>query len=192
MRPTICFILFLLGLTVLGGCGSPTRRLDLAKWRSGVTDYINNHANGDPAVLGDITDAQGRCAFVMLGHPEPDKAADYHGLLVDVQPIGDGTGYIYLVGCVKKAKLTSVNSAVLLADPPHLRWHIGKGDGAGFKTYLAHTEEQWRSLHPGALESQPFYCGFPLAGEQFTAAVSGNTVTITHPASGAKWTVGIR
>lgn len=192
MRLVIYTLFLLFGLTLLGGCGSPTRKLDANKWRSGVVRYVNDHANGDPSVLADITDAHGRTAFVMLGHPEPDRASDYHGLLVDVLPIGNRTAYVYMVGCVKKAELDSIQAATLFADPPKLKWITSKSEGDAFDTYRDYIDTQWRKQHSDTSETQPFYCGFPPPGDLFTARVSGNTITVTHPASGAKWTVEVR
>ena len=183
----------LAGLTgLLGGCSASTHRLSLRTWQKELERYLVDRAGGDPGELADVYDGHGRNGFVLLGHPEPETATDYYGLLVGVEPIDGRSAYVFLVAGVKKGELASVVPVALVAEADRLDWSRGKADEKAFQRYRDFALERWRRRHGDAASAGPFYCGFPLPADVFTVHVSGRMVTIRHDTSGAAWTVALK
>ena len=182
----------LLCTALLIGCGGGTRQVSIPAWQKNVEQYVKQQGRGDPAVLRDVTLADSRRGFAMIGADHPAESSDANGVLVGVRDVQGRPWFIYLVGLVKSQQVREIRAAALAADSAgKMTWKLGPGDTAALQAYRGYNDSLWKQRFPTRGSAPPEYLGFPRAEDNFQLKVSGDQITITHVASGARWELNL-
>jgi hypothetical protein len=175
-------------LASLVGCGSSRKAASIPRWQKSVETYVRQQGNGDPTILRDVTVADERTGFALIGGPSPRNSTDAIGLLLGHPQVGAERWFVYLVALVDERRARDVRLAAMAdAGDGKMQWVVGQKDEQALETYLKHREDRWRSLFPDRKDPPLNYTGFPTEGDTFQLDVSGDRLTATHEASGATW-----
>lgn len=180
---------FLLTLT---GCGSSAvRSVNLNAWQQNVAQYVKERGEGDPTVLRDVTLADGRKGYAMLGNPVVKDSTDAVGLLVGVPQVNGRPAFVYLVGTNKAGKVQDVRLVAVTFDGGGLHWHVGRPNPAAVQSYLKYRQQEWRANQPGRKDPPLLAENFPGPDDVFTLAVEPTRLTAVHQPTKADWTVSL-
>jgi hypothetical protein len=184
-------------LSFMTGCGSSaaSQNASLSGWQGSVEHYIHEYGKDDPAVLGDLTIADGRKGFAVLGQAVPTESQDAVGLLLAHRPIAGKPSFVYLVGFLEKQDVRDVRLAVLTMEGGKPHWEISPANAAALAAYRKYREAAWRQRFPGRKEPPLAAMNFPAPDDVFslngdaTNGGGGSALTVTHSASGASWSL---
>ena len=186
--PTL-FAILATSLLTLTGCGGAVRSVSLNAWQHNVEQYVKDQGEGDPTVLRDVTLADGRKGYAMLGNPVVKDSTDAVGLLVGVSAINGRPALVYLVGMDKAGKVEDIRLVAVTFDGGGLHWHIGHPNPAAVKAYLNHREQAWRSREPQRKEPPLLAENFPAPDDVFTLSVEPGRLTAVHQPTKAAWSL---
>jgi hypothetical protein len=191
LAPTL-FAIAAASLLTLTGCGSSAvRSVSLDTWQQNVSQYVKERGDGDPTVLRDVTLADGRKGYAMLGNPVVKDSTDAVGLLVGVPQLNGRPAFVYLVGMDKAGKVEDIRLVAVTIDGHGLHWHIGHPNPAAVQTYLKYREREWRAREPQRKEPPLLAENFPAPDDVFTLTVEPTRLTAVHQATKADWTVSL-
>jgi len=175
--------LLLLALAwLLPGCSAdPAPPATIQEWRQELERYVWEQGNGDPAVLADVSWDDVHPGFAVLADPLPNRSTDVYGLLLAHPQLEGHAYFVFLVAKVRNGVFEQMLPVALEIDEGSFRWVEGAGDEDQTRRYL-----QWRSLGPKAMGVQ-----FPSRDDSFDVNVDGNTISITHEPSGARWQIEV-
>lgn len=174
----------LLALVTLTGCVSqPT----LSSWQGSVSKYVRDTGGGDPSVLRDMTLADNRPGFSVIGHHDTTRSNDVNGLLLGHEQIDGELWFVYLVGLVEKERVKDIRLAAVSMENGKAVWKRGKESERSFNAYRDYGMKQAKDRFPARKTPPPRYTDFPRPDDVFKLSnVNGNLVA-THEASGARW-----
>jgi hypothetical protein len=173
----------------LGGCASSA---SIDSWKTEVDRYVTLHG-GDPNALRDVTLADQRRGFGVIGQNDPRKSTDARALLLAHDQIAQKPWFIYLVGLVDKQKVKDIRLAARSQQPGQTPiWVMSKPDKKALKLYRDYNAGLWRRSQPDPHKKEPSsYTTFPRDADQFDVKIDGTRVTAIHPPSGAQWHVDV-
>lgn len=180
-------VAMLVAVTGCGGGGS--RSVSFKSWQGDVEQYVKVQGKGDPASLRTVTLPDGRHGFSTIGGPIVSESTDANGVLVGYRPVKGQPAFIYLVGMVEKGKVHDVHVAAVSFQGDRAQWTQGPANQAALAAYEKYKDAEWRRRFPGRAEAPAEYLTFPSPDDAFQVTDSGNSVIVTHTASGAKWTL---
>ena len=172
-------ILTALSMIALSGCGST---VTTDRWQSQVEHYINDQADGDPADLRCVVNAEGEPEFTVLGGNSPADGVDACGHLVDVVDVDGQRWLVYALAQLKDQQVESLRPAAVTRGPAGPRCVIGTTDAAKFKQYVATPSE----MAPASAGLEPIHT-WPRPGDRFVASAEGSTLTLSELHSGVRW-----
>lgn len=187
-RQSICILVAVASLFV-GGCGGTgfSRQVTLPAWQKNVEAFVRVHGKGDPTVLRDVTIADGRKGYAMLGTAVADQSTDATGVLLGFRQIAGNPSFIYLVGLCEKGTLNDIRLAVLSFPGGKPRWSIGDANSRSVQTYVRSMTQNPPPPAPKVLRPR----NFPAPGDVFKLNLGVGRVTAVHEGSGATWSVPV-
>jgi hypothetical protein len=183
----LCFWLLCCWIgALLGGCASSA---SIPAWQHNVETYAAE--KGDPEALRDVTLKGDRRGFAVIGQPEPSKSTDVNGVLLGHKTIDNRPWFIYLVGLVKQQKVTEIHLAAVTFENGKAQWRLSNKDDKATSAYLHYNEQLWTQKHTSKDKPPADYTTFPRDADAFDLKISGTQVVVTHPPSGAKWSLAL-
>ena len=175
----------LLFVALACGCATPA---SISSWKHNVDSYVAE--KGDPEALRDVTINNNRRGFAVIGSAQPANSTDANAVLLGHKPINGQPTFIYLVGLVHDEKVHDIRIATVSYVDKKSTWQEGNKDDKALKTYQQYNENLWRQQHP---KDKPpgSYTTFPRDADAFDLDIQANQITVTHPASGAKWSLNL-
>lgn len=170
-----------------GGCSSAS----IPAWQTSVAKYVQTHDN-DPTVLRDVTLADHRIGFGLLGGDDPKHSTDAEGLLLGHKEITGRLWFIYLVGLDDNNDVKDIRLAALRFENGKPTWVVQHPDSKALKTYRNFNEGLWKADHDKKVRAPADFTRFPRDADQFDLAIDGTIVTATHEASRARWQIDLR
>lgn len=170
-------------LVVTTGCSSPS----LSSWQDSLTTYVREKGYGDPTVLRDITLADNRSGFSVIGHHDTRESTDVNGLLLGHEQIGGRMWFVYLVGLVEKERVTDIRLAAVSMEGGKSIWKRGGESGQALRVYRNYGMKQASERFPDRKWAPPRYTGFPRPDDVFRLNNTNGKLVATHEASGARW-----
>ena len=174
-------------LAAASGCSTP---VTIGAWQRNVEQYVTLRGN-DPNVLRDVTIAGGRPGFGVIGGSHPRESTDVNGLLLAHKPIDNQPWFIYLVGLVKKQKVSDIRLIALSYASGKPVWRVGPSDAQALNRYREYNRKLWSQRHPDGGHVTSAYLGFPRDEDVFNVSAADQKVQATHAASGAQWQVNL-
>lgn len=169
---------------LLSGCASSAT---VPAWQKDVERYVRDSGD-DPSVLRTVQ-VDGRRGYALLGSADPSRSTDVKGVLLGHQRVGERSWFVYLVGLVKRQKVSEVRLAALDARGGSFRWALGSPDRHATQKYLDFQVRQASTRFASRPPAQ--YKAFPQPDDQFDLALDDARATATHRASGAAWTLDL-
>lgn len=191
LAPTLIAIAAASLLTLTGCGGGAVRSVSLNAWQQNVQQYVKERGEGDATVLRDVTLADGRKGYAMLGNPVLKDSTDAIGLLIGVPAIGGHPAFVYLVALNEKGKANDMRLVAVTVDGGGLHFHVGHPNPAALQTYLKYHEQAWRSRFPGREDAPMLAENFPAPDDVFTLTVEPTRLTAVHQATKADWSVSL-
>jgi hypothetical protein len=174
----------------------------VAKWKSAVDRYVADIGNGDPQVLRTVAgsnpsqvDRRGLITFNRLalraGWP-PGRTYDVFGALLEVHPMKEGQGYVFVVAVAERARPTGsdpipaaeirdLRLAVMHTPARTWRWKVSPVTPSSTEQYRA------ARIESDAL-ARPF---FPAPGDRFECETHDGRLIVTERRSGARWELSL-
>lgn len=192
MKKTIfALVAGVLTLSILGGCATSGRSVDLEDWQDGVEKYVADQGQGDPNVLRNNTWRGTQKGFSVIGGAVPQTSTDVNGILLAFQPIHNDYYYVFLVGQTKQQVVRDIRLALLTSEQGELRWIVSKPDPAALEQYISNKKQVWETALP-TQSPPPDYLSFPSMLDEFEVTTTDDRVSVTHLPSGAEWVVSLR
>ena len=194
-----CLALLVLSIT---GCGQPRA---VTAWQQQLEQYVSAYGQGNPAVLTRLSERPTRRAFDALGQPSgvitPNRT-DANAILVGHASDGDHFWFVFLVGVVKqqggfmdvnfdRPNVQDIRAAAFCRDDGAFHWIVSEPDEPATEQYLAHQRQQWQRSHPDRDAQDKPHTRFPRPDDRFGLDRTGDTLTITHAATGASWALNL-
>jgi hypothetical protein len=184
IQPRAALLLALFFLTT--GCAS--KSVSIPSWQQSLTQYVRGDAHGDPTALRDVTLADGRPGFSVIGHHDVSESTDANGVLLGHEQAGGRMWFVYLVGLVEKQKVKDIQLAAFSVERGKFTWKHGKGSKQSLDAYRAQGLKLARERFPDRKDPPSQYTNFPKPDDVFKMTKSdGGSVVATHEASGAHW-----
>ena len=175
-------------LAAASGCSTP---LTIGSWQRNVEQYVALHGN-DPNALRDVTLPGGRPGFAVIGESDPRHSTDVSALLLAHKPIDNQPWFIYLVGLVKKQKVSDIRLIALSYASGKPVWRVGPGNPQSLNRYRDYNRKLWYDRHSdGGGRVAAGYLGFPRDEDVFKVSAADHQAQATHAASGAQWQVNL-
>jgi len=187
IRPLRPMCALTLAISIVAGC---QRSVSIESWQKGLEQSVAKQESGDLSFLRDRNSESSLRQFTVIGAPSPENSTDVTGVLMGRRAIDDRQWMIFLVGSVRKRIVHDIRVAMLSDDGGSPRqWLVSRSDPEALKTYLRDKNNAWRALHPGRTEPPTDALSFPTEDDMFQLEVAGNTISVIHPKSGARWTL---
>jgi hypothetical protein len=178
-------------LILLSGCGSSSRPVSLPIWQKHVEQYVHEQGKGDPTVLRDVTIADGKKGFALLGSPDRGDSTDAVGLLLGHRAIQGGPSFIYLVGLVERGKIADIRLVSVAFEHDKPTWATTPANPAALDVYRKYRTSQWQQHFPDRPTPPLASSNFPASDDVFRLSTDDDRVTAVHPSSGATWTLKV-
>jgi len=173
-------LLLLLLSSLLPGCAAESAsQIRVADWRKGVERYVWEQGNGDPAVLRDVSWDDVHPGFAILGDPLPDRSTDIYGLLLAHPRIEGRAYFVFLVAVIRNEVMEEMLPVALNIDAGTFHWAEGPADEEQMRRYVESRDFEPRTAPPK----------FPARDDSFNVYADGNTISISHEQSGARWRI---
>ena len=167
------------------GCSSS---VSMTQWQKALEKHIADNAYGDSSFLReDNGDSLPR--FAVLGHASPEKSTDISGVVLGRKPIAGTDWLVFLTAAVKHGEVEDIRLALFDDGSGPTRWIISEPHPEALAVYERFREAQWRRLHPVRTTAPASEGLFPPENDRFQLTIAGNTVSVMHEQSGARWTV---
>lgn len=173
---------------VLSGCRSQP---SISSWQGSLSKYVRETGDGDPTVLRNMTLADNRPGFSVIGHHDTTESTDVNGLLLGHEEIGGRMWFVYLVGLVQKERVSDIRLAAVSMENGKTIWRRGEESEKSFNGYRAYGMKQAKERFPDRKTAPPRYTGFPRPDDVFKLMNENGRLVATHEASGARWGLAI-
>jgi hypothetical protein len=190
---------FIMWMTAWVGC---TAANPVGKWQASVDRYVAEAGGGDPQVLRCVAgsdpskvDRRGLITFNRLALRAgwlTKRTYDVFGALLEVIPLDDGRGYLFVVAVARRgrptgstpippARIRDVRLAMLHVPPRSERWQVSPA--------APEATEQYKAARTASdALARPF---FPAPGDQFEYQTTGGRLIVTERRSGARWELSL-
>jgi hypothetical protein len=178
-------IALLTSIVLTTGCSSS---VSLTHWQKALEKHIADNAGGDSSFLReDNGDSLPR--FAVLGHALPEKSTDVSGVVLGRRSIAGTEWLIFLTAAVKHEEVEDIRLALYDDGPGPPRWVISEPNPDALTAYERARVSRWRKLHPVRTTAPATEGLFPPEDDRFQLTIAGNTASVVHEDSGARWTV---